>query len=513
MVAAMTPDTEKITVRQVVSENTQQVVARGEITVPGPKPDVDQVISTEGTASIKQTDLLPDKAVVEGTVTLQMIYVAFEPDQSVHHMHGQIPFTTYVDLPGALPGMDIKANVKIEDIKVTRSPRDPRKFEVIAVLEVTAKVFEVQEVEVLTQVPDGMEAQYDTLTINEVVGREVKQLIVSDEFDNPPEKPEPEKILDVDATATVTNTRIVANKVIVDGELTLQITYVGAVPEQSVHSMHHTVPFTDFVEVAGARPDMDVAADAFVENCQVDIKGDPVFTADCVIKLDVRVTEPREVRVVTAVAGATVKTVELNIEQLIGEATSQVVVRETFETPQQKPCPVKIINVTIDDTEVAETKVINNKVITRGFVSVKIVYVSDKPDQAVHAMHQRLNFRTFVEIRGATKDMDVDVRPVVEYIDVEPQACDVHIEAVIKVQVWVTDTLRREVVVSLVSAVEEECPVGEIIDYTIKSGDTLFELAQRYSTTVARILELNPGINPQNLQVGQVIKIPCGAKG
>ena len=35
--------------------------------------------------------------------------------------------------------------------------------------------------------------------------------------------------------------------------------------------------------------------------------------------------------------------------------------------------------------------------------------------------------------------------------------------------------------------------------YVIKSGDTLYSIAIRFSTTVPRILIANPGISPNNL--------------
>ena len=53
------------------------------------------------------------------------------------------------------------------------------------------------------------------------------------------------------------------------------------------------------------------------------------------------------------------------------------------------------------------------------------------------------------------------------------------------------------------------CPSGSF-SYTIRSGDTLYLLAIRYNTTVEAIMAANPGINPNNLQIGQVICIPRG---
>jgi LysM repeat protein len=43
--------------------------------------------------------------------------------------------------------------------------------------------------------------------------------------------------------------------------------------------------------------------------------------------------------------------------------------------------------------------------------------------------------------------------------------------------------------------------------YTIQSGDTLASIAAKTGTTVARLEQLNPGINPTALRVGQTIRV------
>lgn len=53
------------------------------------------------------------------------------------------------------------------------------------------------------------------------------------------------------------------------------------------------------------------------------------------------------------------------------------------------------------------------------------------------------------------------------------------------------------------------CPMGMLF-YDIKQYDTLWLLAQKYNTTVYSITELNPGLDPYHLNVGQTIAICPG---
>ncbi len=46
--------------------------------------------------------------------------------------------------------------------------------------------------------------------------------------------------------------------------------------------------------------------------------------------------------------------------------------------------------------------------------------------------------------------------------------------------------------------------------YYIQPGDTLWEIARKYYTTVQRIVTANPGINPYQLKIGQKIIVPYG---
>ena len=50
----------------------------------------------------------------------------------------------------------------------------------------------------------------------------------------------------------------------------------------------------------------------------------------------------------------------------------------------------------------------------------------------------------------------------------------------------------------------------KLIDYTVRRGDSLWLLANRYNTTTSRIQSLN-NLNSVNLHIGQKLKIPSSA--
>ena len=56
---------------------------------------------------------------------------------------------------------------------------------------------------------------------------------------------------------------------------------------------------------------------------------------------------------------------------------------------------------------------------------------------------------------------------------------------------------------------EEYIPstIVNTIDYTVKSGDSLYQIAKRYNTTVDKIKSLN-NLTSNNLSIGQILKIP-----
>jgi len=57
-------------------------------------------------------------------------------------------------------------------------------------------------------------------------------------------------------------------------------------------------------------------------------------------------------------------------------------------------------------------------------------------------------------------------------------------------------------------SINQQCPANHY-PYVIQPGDTLYSISRRLEVSLSRIIEANPGIDPNRLRVGQVICIPA----
>ena len=53
--------------------------------------------------------------------------------------------------------------------------------------------------------------------------------------------------------------------------------------------------------------------------------------------------------------------------------------------------------------------------------------------------------------------------------------------------------------------------INGYVNHTVQAGDTFFNLANKYSTTVSAIITANPSLSANNLQIGTNIVIPFGS--
>lgn len=255
-----------------------------------------------------------------------------------------------------------------------------------------------------------------------------------------------------------------------------------------------------------------------------------------------------------------VETEDLRLNQVIGDGEEQIVVDVELDVPREKPDIEKILKVDVRVKPHAKIRVIEDKVIIDGILCVNVLYVGDtkEGDQPVHHMEHTLNFTAFVEVEGATRDMEANVKVQVENVEwdiINP--CRIRVSIVLAVTARVIEPREIEVVTDMrlmppgaaptptptptvtpatpgtvtipgtgvtIPIEGGPIPTGNMVgnnnaaevvvagiaqtEYTVAPGDTLGHIAQRFGVTVNAIARANNIQNVNRIRVGQVLIIP-----
>ncbi|TWH46856.1 SH3 domain-containing protein [Sporomusa sp. KB1] len=153
----------------------------------------------------------------------------------------------------------------------------------------------------------------------------------------------------------------------------------------------------------------------------------------------------------------------IEVEQVLGAEMAQRVVELDLFVPAQKPDIEQVVDVYVKELEINKVDVIPDKVIVRGELEVKVMYVADLPDQPVHAFEKRhIRWTRDIVIDGAEPEMKATADATVEFVDYDfhchHDRRKVHITIVLKV--WARVVTTTEMDVYALSPIDEIGVVG-----------------------------------------------------
>ncbi|MGQ9513059.1 LysM peptidoglycan-binding domain-containing protein [Thermodesulfitimonas sp.] len=234
-----------------------------------------------------------------------------------------------------------------------------------------------------------------------------------------------------------------------------------------------------------------------------------VLDVEVLISCRILVVEPRQLDVVTAVTGAAVvEKAKLRVEAVVSENSTTVLCTEVPALPPADPPVARILTTEPLSVTVVAAEVIDDAVATRGRASVRVIYVAATPVEGVYAADAQLDFTARVSVRGAKPGYGVHVSPAIDYAVVRVKESGIVVDAAVTVPVKVTETVQQEVITCVKLPENFPAPPVTLVQHTVTPGDTFYNLAERYGTTVEAIMAANPGVDPDHLQVGQVVNIP-----
>lgn len=210
------------------------------------------------------------------------------------------------------------------------------------------------------------------------------------------------KVRNIVATLTNITSHVIPNKVIVQGQVHLQIFFVQS--DQMVHHLAEDVPFSAMLEIPGAAPGMNAIVQPRVAAVLFHLSADGTLTKKIIIDVFAKVVEEVQIRPLPGNGPL------LLLQEVIGEGIAQTL-NENFVTLAVPAIKVDEIRGEIRNVT---TEIITDKVIVQGVIHKQIFFVGT--DNIGRHQAEDVNFSAFVDIPGARPGMNVQVHPRIETI-------------------------------------------------------------------------------------------------
>lgn len=372
------------------------------------------------TAEIQQltAEIIVDKVIIQGVLHKQIFFVG--EDNIVHHQSEDIPFSTFVDIFGAEPGMNAQVHPTIETILFNLIT--PTLLHQKVVMEFFVKVTESTQLNVL-------EGMGPLVRIDQVIGEGTKQELVESTVTL---NIATQKIDDITAEIRDLTIEVIEDKVIIQGVLHKQIFLVGL--DNIEYHQAVEIEFSTFLDIPGAEPGMDVVVEPTIEFIHFELLDANTELEKVVLEFFVKVTESVQINVALG-PGALLK-----LDTVIGEQTTQLLIENTVILNQNA---IKVREI-IAKVENLMAEVIEDKVIIQGIIHKQIFFINEN-NLEIH-QSENLPFSTFVDIPGVAQGMDVRIKPRIETILFELlDPVTLRQKVVVELFVKVTETQQLEV--------------------------------------------------------------------
>ncbi|HYH02001.1 MAG TPA: DUF3794 domain-containing protein, partial [Bacillota bacterium] len=416
--------------KQVVGENTNQLLIENDFTLPTPAIKIDEIV---GRIQDLEVEVIKDKIIIQGILHKQIFFVG--TDNLGRHQGEDVPFSLFVDLPGAEPGMDVQVHPRIEAIIFELI--SPTVLRQKAVMEFFVKVTENFRQNVT--VGDG-----PLFKVEEFIGENTVQELSETVLTLPVAAV---KIREIIAQVREITTHVINDKVIVQGIIHKQIFFISN--DNIERHQAEDIPFSLFLDIPGVTPGDIVRINPIIEAVFFELESPTQLRQKVIIAVNAIVTREVQLNLVLSTGPL------FKVEQVVGEGTKQVLIvrREEIVPPPPPPpvLPITITEVTIvipniiaaeqqiilrNEVELpvnaikvkeiqarivdVTTQITEGGVLVQGFVEKVISFVGT--DNIVRSLTERVPFSILVNVPGIAPDQAVEVAVEIENISFELNA-------------------------------------------------------------------------------------------
>ncbi|MCL1884051.1 MAG: DUF3794 domain-containing protein [Defluviitaleaceae bacterium] len=293
-----------LSLNRTVENRIDRFTIKEQIALPAAKPNVREILQVSASITNREVRISNGRVNLSGELALTTLYRGDSEDSLIEFIESELPFNGPLDVSGAREDMLADVALNIIDHHISIRPDDDgedRVLEAEISVGVEMKVYSTETFPILedayiinTQLTLAKTAvRYPRLVClnrNQVNVKEIATLGNA--------VPDMLQVFRVKGNAHIDDTKIIDDKIIVEGAINTDILYVAESDITPLSSFRTVVPYRQVIEAKGATPTMSVDVDVDISHVTFNMLSPRETEVRFLLTFNTRVTEQEETRII-----------------------------------------------------------------------------------------------------------------------------------------------------------------------------------------------------------------------
>lgn len=479
--------------------------------VPDIKPDILNTIRSSGTVCIKKKEVINGKVKIDGSINVYIMYLADDETFSIRSLNNTLDFSQTIDFDKVREGMILESNVDLKSVECRVI--NGRKINVKSILDIDLKIISNEDIEFVKEIEEIKDIQLlnKDLKVNSLLGSGLTKVYAKDTLiiENIDDLSE---IIKTDINIINKETKISYNKVLVKADCFVKIMYLTE--DNRICTVSQLIPVMGFIDIQDVTDEN--MCDVRYEIKNIFVKPNNVEEHSVYVEIELEVNcnvyEQKQINVIQDLYSPSV---DLVYNQKEIQAIAQKEVLRDICMIREKQFVSEIGNRRIYDvdikTNILNQTVLNDRIIYEGELNLNFLFAVESTAK-IGIKNIVLPFTFNMDCKGAhpTSKIETNIEITLQDFTIMPdESLDIKID--LEFLVNLSNNQRLQVIEEISIDETRQNERYSLIIYFVKSGDTLWNIAKRFRSTVEKITQMN-GIEDENkINIGEKLFIPIAS--
>ncbi|MBE6054344.1 MAG: DUF3794 domain-containing protein [Clostridium sartagoforme] len=485
-------------------------------------PDMKEVLGVDVKATITNKEFVGDKVMVEGNLDYVVFYLSKDeailetPTNKIHAVVFNDKFSNYLDINNS--EHNIICNVECDIEHIEAGWMNERKVGINGILTLKWEIYKIGELEYVKDIQgkDDMQTKKEEESINGVKADKDIDFMGKSMLKVNMEKPEIDEVLKCTMNLHKKEVKMVEGKAYIGCYCNISILYRGK-DNKEIETLEDDVYLSREEELPGINGemlgvlDLNVADEQHAVNID-DVGENRVVNVEFLVKGNIKVYSDDKIESLKDAYSPSMN-IELvtdnrEITLIHSILNSEVTAKEIFDIENKEERIDEIVLVT-GHPMIKDKIVEDDKVRIEGVINVHAIYRLVGEELNYGILNGKIPFNTVVDAKGFKKDMKVIVKAHLENIDANIEGNAISVRATVGFNIKSYYMVNKNYIKDIIEGAEEDKPKkSSVTIYMVGDGETLWDLAKKYNTTVAELERLNDLNEEEKIKPGCKLIIP-----